>query len=90
MFGAELDEMPIERAVFDQIRDDDLLQILRVRIGALLDERQLLDDRLRGRQPAEPQSRRQHLREGVQMNHHRLRIERMERRRRRRAEVSSR
>ena len=72
-------------------RDRELRQILRVRIHALLDQRQLLDDRPAGRHPAEPQPRREHLGEAVQVDHHACHlVELVERRRRRRRRATAR
>ena len=58
-----------------------------MRIEALLDDRDLIDDRRRRREPAEPQSRRHHLREAVQVDDEVLRVEIAQRRRRRFVEV---
>ena len=61
-------------------RHRELHQVLRVRVEPLLDDRHLIDDRRRGRQPAEPQPRRQHLREAVQVNDDVRRVEVAQRR----------
>ena len=55
-----------------------------MQVGALLDDRQLFDDRLRREQISKAQPRREHFRKAAQVDHHRLRVQRMERRRRRR------
>ena len=49
MFGPKLGEMRVERTILEQIRDDVLREVLRVEIGALLDDGQLFDDGSGGR-----------------------------------------
>ena len=61
MLPAKVDQVPVERAVVDQFLDDELNEILHVRIGALLDECQLIDDRFRGGEPSQAQPRGEHL-----------------------------
>ena len=48
MLLAELGHVSIEGAVVDEFLDDQLHEILHVRIGTLLDEGKLIDDGLRG------------------------------------------
>ena len=52
--------MRVEAALPDQPRHRELDEVLRMRIEPLLDDRDLIDDRRRGRQPAEPQAGRHH------------------------------
>ena len=86
VFGAQLLQVRVEAAVAEQPCERELHEVLRVRVEALLDQRDLLHDRRRRRQPSEPQPGREHLREAVQMDDEVLRVELVQRRRRRLAE----
>lgn len=69
VFGAKRLQVSIEAAVANESRERELSEILGVRIQPLFDDRDLIDDRRCGREPAEPQARGEHLREAVQVDH---------------------
>ena len=78
MVFAELPQMLVERPIVEELLDDELHEILHVRIGALLDLRELIDDRLSGDQPTQSQTRRQHFRKTIQIDDDGLRIQRVQ------------
>ena len=53
MLGPERRQVRVEHALLDQLADDELRQVLRVRIDLLLDQRELLDDRPRRRRSSQ-------------------------------------
>src|SRR4029450_5152686 len=77
MFAAQSAQMLVEGPIVEELLDDELHEILHVRIGTLLDLRELVDDRLSGDQPTQSQTRRQHFRETIQIDDDRLRVKRV-------------
>ncbi len=82
VLGAQRLQVRVEAPVADQPRHRELHEVLRVRVDPLLDDRHLVDDRRRRGQPSEAETRREHLREAVQVNHDVVRVELPQRRRR--------
>src|SRR5262245_41002319 len=78
MFAAQSPQMLVERPIVEALLAAELHEILHVWIGALLDLRELIDDRLRSDQPTQSQARRQHFREAAQIDDNRLRVQRVQ------------
>ena len=83
VLGTKLGQMLVERAVLEQSATTQLREVLRMQVGALLDDRQLFDNRLRREQISKAQPGASTFEKPL-IDHHRLRVQRMERRRRRR------